>query len=38
VEQVKDIIEESKYNFAEHFNQGWLQYRKPVTEAGDWQP
>ena len=27
---------ESKYNFAEHFNRGWLEYRKCVTEAGDW--
>lgn len=32
----KEIIEESKYNFAEHFNRGWLEYRKSVTEAGDW--
>jgi putrescine aminotransferase len=32
----KQIIEESKYNFAEHFNRGWLEYRKSVTEAGDW--
>jgi putrescine aminotransferase len=32
----KKIIEESKYNFAEHFNKGWLEYRKSVTEAGDW--
>lgn len=32
----KAIIEESKYNFAEHFNRGWLDYRKSVTEAGDW--
>jgi putrescine aminotransferase len=32
----KQIIEESKYNFAEHFNRGWLGYRKSVTEAGDW--
>lgn len=30
------IIEESKQNFAEHFNRGWLEYRKSVTEAGDW--
>src|SRR4030065_2289047 len=30
------VIEESKYNFAEHFNRGWLEYRKSVTEAGDW--
>ncbi len=32
----KWIIEESKYNFAEHFNKGWLEYRKSVTEAGQW--
>jgi putrescine aminotransferase len=32
----KQIIEESKANFAEHFNKGWLEYRKSVTEAGDW--
>jgi putrescine aminotransferase len=32
----KQIIEESKSNFAEHFNKGWLDYRKSVTEAGDW--
>ena len=32
----KQIIEESKINFAEHFNKGWLDYRKSVTEAGDW--
>jgi len=34
--QAKWIIEESKRNFAEHFNRGWLEYRKSVTEAGDW--
>ncbi len=32
----KQIIEESKFNFAEYFNAGWLEYRKSVTEAGDW--
>ena len=32
----KKIIDESKQNFAEHFNKGWLDYRKSVTEAGDW--
>lgn len=32
----KQIIEESKHNFAEHFNKNWLEYRKSVTEAGDW--
>ena len=32
----KEIITESKHNFAEHYNKGWLEYRKSVTEAGDW--
>jgi putrescine aminotransferase len=32
----KQIIEESKQNFAEYYNRGWLDYRKSVTEAGDW--
>jgi putrescine aminotransferase len=32
----KKIIEESIFNFAEYFNQGWLEYRKSVTEAGSW--
>jgi putrescine aminotransferase len=32
----KEIIEESKRNFAAYFNSGWLEYRKSVTEAGDW--
>jgi len=32
----KQIIDESKSNFAEYFNKGWLDYRKSVTEAGDW--
>lgn len=32
----KQIIEESKFNFAEYFNKNWLEYRKSVTEAGDW--
>jgi putrescine aminotransferase len=35
-EEGKIIIEESQQNFAEHFNKGWLDYRKSVTEAGDW--
>mgnify|MGYP000846985623 CR=1 FL=1 len=34
--QAKWIVNESKNNFAEHFNRGWLEYRKSVTEAGDW--
>ena len=32
----KKIIKESITNFAEHYNKGWLEYRKSVTEAGDW--
>lgn len=32
----KEIIEESKKNFADYFNRNWLEYRKSVTEAGDW--
>lgn len=32
----KRIIDESRHNFAEYFNRGWLDYRKSVTEAGDW--
>ena len=36
VEEAQEIIEESKENFAEYFNRGWLEYRKSVTEAGDW--
>jgi putrescine aminotransferase len=35
-EEGKKICEEARYNFAEHFNKGWLEYRKSVTEAGDW--
>jgi putrescine aminotransferase len=34
--QARWIIEQSTLNFAEHFNRGWLEYRKSVTEAGDW--
>ncbi len=34
--EAREIIEESKRNFAEHFNRGGLEYRKSVTEAGDW--
>jgi putrescine aminotransferase len=35
-DEAKQIIQESIYNFSEHFNKGWLEYRKSVTEAGDW--
>ena len=36
IEQAHHIIEESKTNFAEHYNRNWLEYRKAVTETGDW--
>ncbi len=29
------IIDESLHNFREHFNAGWLEYRKSVTLSGD---
>ena len=32
----KAIIEKSISNFSEYFNKGWLEYRKSMTEAGDW--
>ncbi len=32
----QQIIEESKQNFSDYFNKGWLEYRKSITEAGDW--
>ncbi len=35
-EEGKEIIEECKQNFADYFNKNWLDYRKSVTEAGDW--
>jgi putrescine aminotransferase len=35
-ELAHQIIDESKNNFAEHYNRNWLEYRKSVTESGDW--
>jgi len=35
-EQAQEIIAETRDNFAEHYNRGFLEYRKSVTEAGDW--
>jgi len=35
-EQAEWIIHESLHNFGEHFNRGWLDYRKSVTQAGQW--
>ena len=36
IEEAHKIIDESKSNFAEHYNRNWLEYRKSVTESGDW--
>jgi putrescine aminotransferase len=36
IEEAHQIISESKENFAEYYNRNWLEYRKSVTEAGDW--
>ncbi len=36
MEEAHKIIDESKFNFAEYYNRNWLEYRKSVTEAGDW--
>ncbi|MBI5946200.1 MAG: aminotransferase class III-fold pyridoxal phosphate-dependent enzyme [Chloroflexi bacterium] len=36
VDEAHRIIDESKNNFAEHYNRNWLEYRKSVTESGDW--
>ena len=30
------ISEETKNNFVNHFNAGWVEYRKSMTEAGDY--
>lgn len=30
------VIADAKENFANHVNRGWLEYRKSVTEAGQW--
>lgn len=32
----KWISEETKNNFVNHFNAGWVEYRKSMTEAGDY--
>jgi len=34
--QAQQIAEETVYNFANHFNRGFLEYRKSITEAGLW--
>jgi len=36
LDEAQKIIEESKTNFAEYYNRNWLEYRKSVTQAGDW--
>ena len=35
IEEADWVAKESLYNFREHFNAGWLEYRKSVTLAGD---
>ena len=35
-DEARKIIEESKNNFAEFYNRNWLEYRKSVTQSGDW--
>ena len=35
-DEAHKIIEESKNNFAEFYNRNWLEYRKSVTQSGDW--
>lgn len=35
-ETAKTISRETVDNFVNHFNKGWVQYRKSVTEAGDY--
>jgi len=35
-DQAREIIAETRDNFSEHYNRGFLEYRKSVTEAGDW--
>ncbi|BBO85237.1 putrescine aminotransferase [Desulfosarcina ovata subsp. sediminis] len=32
----KWISQETKHNFVNHFNAGWVNYRKSMTEAGDY--
>ncbi len=34
--EAQSVITEAKENFANHVNKGWLEYRKSVTEAGQW--
>jgi putrescine aminotransferase len=35
-ETAKEISKETVTNFVDHFNKGWVEYRKSVTEAGDY--
>ncbi len=35
-ETAKWMSEETKHNFVNHFNAGWVNYRKSMTEAGDY--
>lgn len=35
-EEAQVVIADSKESFANYVNRGWLEYRKSVTEAGQW--
>ncbi len=35
-DEAQNVIKDAKENFANHVNKGWLEYRKSVTEAGQW--
>lgn len=35
-ETAKWMSQETKHNFVNHFNAGWVNYRKSMTEAGDY--
>jgi putrescine aminotransferase len=35
-DEARAVITDAKENFGNHVNRGWLEYRKSVTEAGQW--
>jgi len=35
-DEAETVIADAKENFSKHVNKGWLEYRKSVTEAGQW--
>src|SRR5262245_50432052 len=34
-QQAEELVALTVHNFADHYNPGWLEYRKSVTEGGD---